>query len=125
MFFLDKLKLTIAKEEYTVQLNRSVTLNCAVSGKPPPYSVYWVKIKDGTEIIVKHESTINRTSIQSASLTINDAEDKHAGIYKCIAVHNNSNVQSQNIYVYVIGGKVLYQSKTYNMILMMFHIFFK
>lgn len=105
--FVDALSVMVPKTYYTVLMHKSVTLSCKVTGNPPPSSVCWLKVTDcvKTRIIQStNKHKYSQASRKGQSLTINDVDDNDAGGYKCIAGNDNSEVHSENIYVYVFGG---------------------
>lgn len=90
-----------------MQVKDPVTLKCRVSGNPSPTVVYWLQIKDGTELRIRrslHKSKYLLTE-NNQHLKIINADDNDGGVYKCAAVNKESEVHSQNIYVRVFGGR--------------------
>lgn len=108
----------VTNTSYPVHLNSSVTLKCSVDGYPPPYSVYWIKVKGGESILI-NPTLMNNTKYcmtfteKCSSLLINNADDNDAGVYHCIAENKLSHTQSEATYVLVLGGNLscLYISK--------------
>lgn len=98
----------VTKASYTVLLHDSVTLECFVSGYSPQTTVYWIKVKNGIEILIRQQKNKSKPkySVNEKFLTINDAEDNDAGIYKCMVVNRETEIQSEDMYLCVFGGKL-------------------
>lgn len=110
----------VTNTSYIVNIKDSVTLKCSVSGNPLPPSVHWIKVKDGESIFIK-SNVINNTKYcmtlteNISTLLVPNADDNDAGVYQCIAENKFSLIQSEDIYVSVLGGN-LYKSKIENKI---------
>lgn len=106
MFIVEKISVKVNNTLYNVQLHRSVTLKCSVSGTPSPYSVSWIKVTDGTETVLKNMPF--QEGINIYEISIDNATDKDAGIYQCKAMSKEREIQSENIHVFVFGGTICY-----------------
>lgn len=68
-----------------------------------------MKIKDGSTTFLRQSmNNINfhLTTVHDEFLTIKDACENDAGIYRCIAVSNNLEVHSDDINLCIFGGKL-------------------
>ncbi|CAC5362780.1 unnamed protein product [Mytilus coruscus] len=109
----EKLSLMVTNTLYTVLLHDSVTFECSLSGNPPSNAVCWMKVKDDEEVIIRQHMNKQKnkpkyclTNTTNPSLTINNVDDDDAGVYKCKAENNDSESQSEDIYLCVFGGNV-------------------
>ncbi|XP_071133084.1 cell adhesion molecule CEACAM5-like [Mytilus edulis] len=94
------LSVLVSKTSYTVQMHGSVTLKCSITGNP--HVVYWVKDNDRIKCITAVKNS--RTTQNDHFLKIDDVDDSDDGVYKCIAENYDSEKQSEEINVSVIGG---------------------
>lgn len=94
---------------YTVQIHGLVDLECSITGHPKPRLVYWIKVDDGKHKLVRSPTKVpdySPTEQNGYVLKIEDAVDLDAGIYKCIAVINDSEIHSKEIHLFVSGGNI-------------------
>ncbi|VDI74347.1 Hypothetical predicted protein [Mytilus galloprovincialis] len=101
-----KLSVKVTKNLYNVQINGIVDLKCSITGHPNPRLVYWIKVKDGKHTLVRPPTQLpdySPTKPNGHFLKIEDAVDQDGGLYKCIAVINDSEIQSEEIHLSVLG----------------------
>lgn len=103
------MSVIVSNTSYNVHIHGSVNLKASITGYPYPRLVYWIKVNDGKQTIVRRSTTIldySPTKQNDYFLPIEDAVDQDHGVYKCIAVIYDSEIQGEEIHLSILGGNI-------------------
>lgn len=108
--FIDLPQVVVSLPQYNVDIGSTVTLGCTVTANPTHTVVYWQRIGNnnvGTNVDMNNNKYSGST-VNSPSLTINNAALSDEGSYRCYATNSIGTGQSQNTFLDVVGSKIFY-----------------
>ena len=109
IFFLDIPIVTVASNQYSVNIGNSITLECTVVASPTHNSVYWERNVNGVSTrITLNTGKYSGSTVNTPSLTISNAENNDEGFYICFATNSVGTGQSANTFLDVIGSKWIF-----------------
>ncbi|XP_063428599.1 hemicentin-1-like isoform X2 [Mytilus trossulus] len=97
--------VVVTLQQYNVDIGSTVTLGCTVTASPTHTVVYWQRIGNnnvGTTVDMNNIKYSGST-VNSPSLTINNAALSDEGSYRCYATNSIGLGQSQNTFLDVVG----------------------
>ncbi|XP_063428591.1 hemicentin-1-like isoform X14 [Mytilus trossulus] len=98
--------VVVTLQQYNVDIGSTVTLGCTVTASPTHTVVYWQRIGNnnvGTTVDMNNNKYSGST-VNSPSLTINNAALSDEGSYRCYATNSIGLGQSQNTFLDVVGN---------------------
>lgn len=96
--------LAPTQSKYTVKFGHHITLECALTGGPPPHSIAW-QTNEHKKCIVPDDKKYLWSTLNKPSLTILNADENDKGTYMCIAtLRNGRKVKSPVIKLVVNTG---------------------
>ncbi|XP_076098444.1 hemicentin-1-like isoform X9 [Mytilus galloprovincialis] len=99
-------QVVVSLPQYNVDIGSTVTLGCTVTANPTHTVVYWQRIGNnnvGTNVDMNNNKYSGST-VNSPSLTINNAALSDEGSYRCYATNSIGTGQSQNTFLDVVGN---------------------
>ncbi|XP_052058072.1 hemicentin-1-like isoform X3 [Mytilus californianus] len=99
-------QVVVTLPNYNVDIGSTVTLGCTVTASPAHTVVYWQRIGNngvGTNVDMNNNKYSGST-VNSPSLTINNAAISDEGSYRCYATNSIGTGQSQNTFLDVVGN---------------------
>lgn len=107
IIFVDVPVVQVLQNTYNVQVGNVVTLQCTVTANPTHTSVQWQRLVNGqtTTINLGSVGKYSGSSVNTPSLTINNAANSDEGYYICQATNSVGTGQSSQTYLDVTGSK--------------------